>query len=492
MSPERRVELGILPGSVELKRAYKFRLYPMKVQQAELSEWERQLRRLYNLAHEQRLAALLRYRDWDFQKGACPSCRVAVPGVHTAACDHVDYFRQAREMTQLLEVDAQLSRVICCARQEVLRDLDKAWQRWRKKLGGRPRFKRRTDSCRIYLSTPKHWEIAGRYLRLSGLASSVGEIRIEQDRAFPEGALLSSCSIVRDVDEWYACLPLTFTQPIERAPHRSVGLNRGVVHALADSDGRVVDSPKFFERALATVQKRSRDLARKVSGSRNAHKARIKLAKAHQRVRRQRAAFLHQESAYYSKGFDLVALEDMSVRKMTATAGEAPEMGRGAQRDLNRGILDVGWYELARQIDYKRLAHGGELLRVDPGQTTPLACVTEEQPARGISSACAVCGIPLARPASGNARMRCTACGSSQVGDVNAAENVLTRALSSAPSGPKSPKASIKIKGRQKRLGTPANRAGEASGGDPPVRGPVEGGTLAYVVEPVSESQSDT
>jgi transposase len=346
------VELQILPSTarVELKRAYKFRLYPMAVQAAELEEWSRTLRRLYNLAHEQRLNSLRRNRVWLFDKGKCPSCRVntlledRTPVVHTAACDRVDYFRQSKEMTLLLSSDDQLARVVCSARQEVLRDLDKAWQRWRKMPGvGRPKFKRHTDFCRVYFSTPKHWKIVGRHLSFSGLASSVGDLRIELDRPWPKGAKFSSCAIVRDVEEWYAVFPLVFTEEVEQAPHRSVGINRGGVHAIADSNGRVVDSPKFYERALATVQRRSRDLSRKQPGSRNAEKARLKLAKAHQKVRRQRQHFLHEQSAYYAAGFDLVAIEDMSIQ------------------DLVDGSLDEGERQVCRRDGCEKVVKAGGL-----------------------------------------------------------------------------------------------------------------------------------
>jgi putative transposase len=119
------------PGSAKLvRRAYKFRLYPTEVQVAELNEWERQLRWLYNLAHEQRLLALSRPRE---------------------ERPRVDYFRQAREMTEIVRAEPQLARVVCCARQEMLRDLDKAWKKWRKRLSGRPHFKRRTVARSVAL-----------------------------------------------------------------------------------------------------------------------------------------------------------------------------------------------------------------------------------------------------------------------------------------------------------------------------------------------------
>ena len=299
---------------IELQRAYKFRLYPTPAQVAELSEWERQLRRLWNMAHEQRLASLARHLRPKSDVAECRSCGAPkldatehVPGCagggflkkecqgwssshgrcgakqiwktdHTPYCAWVDYYRQGREMTEVVRADDQLSRVVCSARQEVLRDLERAWQRWRRapQQWGKPHFKRRTDHCHIYFASPAYWKVAagggakrGGELRwstltLTGMAASVGPIRIRQDRPWPEDAKFSSCHVVRDVGEWYAVFPLTFTANVERSKGGPVGINRGAVHAIADSQERVVDSPRYYARSMKIVQRRSRQLARKL------------------------------------------------------------------------------------------------------------------------------------------------------------------------------------------------------------------------------------
>lgn len=428
----------------QVHRAYKFRLYPTKVQDAELREWERQLRWLYNLAHEQRLNALQRPRE---------------------ERPRVDYFRQGREMTEIVRADPQLARVVCSARQEVLRDLDKAWQRWRKKLGGRPHFKRHTDAVRVYLSTPKHWRVPGDgTLVLSGIAGTVGPIEIRQDRPWPGDAKFTACHLVRDVDQWFAVFPLEFSVEQDKPKGGAVGINRGAVHAVADSYGRVVDSPRHYAKALQKIAKLSRELARKESGSRNRHKAAVKLARAHRKVRRQREHFLHGESAYYTQRYGLIGIEDWSTRAMTSSEPD-PEI-EAPKNLLNRKILDVGWYELARQIDYKAEATGARVVRVLPG-------VGEKDPA-GISTMDSFTNLEMGASASGE-----EFADNGLLGDVNAARNVLLRALRApkAPSGSEKPRASIKIKGRQKRPVAAEKHSVEASGGDAPARAPVERGT---------------
>jgi transposase len=558
---------------VELHRAYKFRLYPTPAQVAELSEWERQLRRLYNLGHEQRLLTLTRHlrpKSPGLLKGECLSCdstqvqEVGADGrpkttvrhaeqcptlacrscgalrdaegrtAHTVACAFVDYYRQGREMTELLAADDQLARVVCSARQEVLRDLDKAWQRWRKMPGfGKPRFKRRTDSCRIYFSTPKAWKLEGGHLSFTGAATTVGAIKMRQDRNWPASVQFSSCHVVRDVDEWYAVFPLTFVAEVARPKGGAVGINRGAVHAIADSTGRVVDSPRYYARALGVIRHRARLFDRKVpsghavkpsptkyrglsavevdrvaratgftpgrvvtealnrggvayaecalaaiavlghgperpltSDGRNREKARKFLAFAHQRVRRQREWFLHNESAHYARTYSKIAIEDWSTKAMTSSEPQDVEETRRVTRSRNRSILDVGWYELGRQLAYKTEATGAEFAQVDPGLQETETHVPEALTAArdvdvsgmlrgeaGISGTCSKCGGLLRAPASGHADAECEVCLHVEVGDVNAAVNVLKRAMfpGDAPPAKEKTKVAIGIKGRQKK-----------------------------------------
>jgi IS605 OrfB family transposase len=504
-----------------LNRAFKFRLYPNPVQVAELSEYERQLRWLWNLAHEQRLLAQKRPRE---------------------ERPRIDYFRQSKEMTEIVKEKSELGRVICCARQETLRHLDRAWQRYYKRLGGRPKFKRRIDRMGIYFSTTKHWKVELGNLTLAGAASSLGPIKIKQDRPWPGDAQFTSCHIVRDVDQWFAVFPLEFTIIQVRHKGHAVGINRGAIHAIADSNGRVVDSPRYYVRGLKKIAKLSRVLDRRTSrrkkpefryrqycgdkesldrnaamlgissgallyhvrkkGSlelaiahvrahppkaltvltegetgvrvlgRNREKARIALAKAHRDIRRKREWFLHDQSSHYTKHYALIGIEDWSTRDMTSS--EPDENVKAPKHLLNRKILDVGWYELARQIDYKAEATGSQVVKVNPGIRD------DKENVAGISKTCSGCGKALDVAASGNQYSLCDACNRSELGDVNAARNVLLRAILSKRETPtKREKTSIKIKGRTFRPKTSVKPIDEASGGDAPRRAPVDGGKAA-------------
>jgi putative transposase len=172
----------------------------------------------------------------------------------------------------------------------------------------------------------------------------------------------------------------------------------------------------------------------------------------------------------------MIAIEDWSTKDMTSKEPDETFSTREVKKAINRSILDVGWYELARQIKYKVEVTGGEVREV------PVFDPDVEK--IGISSVCSVCGAALGGPASGRKTMRCEDCAHSELGDLNAARNVLLRATEGWPSSPKpaKQKTSIKIKGRQKRPETAANPAGEASGRDLSVGRPDEGGTYERTV----------
>lgn len=389
---------------IELRRARKYRLYPTAEQVSALLEWERQLRWIWNLAHEQRLMALDR----------SPKVRV-------------DYYSQSREMTDITKVDERFAKVICSARQEVLRNLDKAWSRCFKKLGGRPRFKRYTDAVGIHFSTTKHWahSVIGGALSFGGAGKALGSIRMKLDRPFGD-AKLASCTIVRDVDQWFAVFPTVETRPEPTAPEGApVGVNRGVVHAIADSNGVVTPAPEHFGNQLAKIARLARALDKKQPKSRNREKARVKLAKAHRKIRRQREWWQHQQSLHYASSHPVVAIEAFATRDM---------MEESPTHDLARRIGDVGWAEIARQITYKADATGAKVIVVPP---------------QNISRTCSGCGAEGAY-ASGHAEWKCDACGVQLLGDVNAARNVLRSALNGASKAKKA-SVSIKIKGRKAR-----------------------------------------
>lgn len=107
-------------------------------------------------------------------------------------------------------------------------------------------------------------------------------------------------------------------------------------------------------------------------------------------------------------------MEELQIRNMSASAnGTIEEPGRNvkAKSGLNKSILDQGWHEFRRQLDYKLFWRGGMLVEVNPRHT---------------SQRCSCCGHTVKENRTSQALFRCQACGYEENADINAANNILT------------------------------------------------------------------
>jgi putative transposase len=439
-----------------IQRAYRFRVYPITAQVERMKLWRASLRFLWNLALEQRRYGLQR------------QAKIGKGGTDERV--FVSYFDQNKEMTAVCAEDARLADVPSTCRQQILRDLDLAYRRCFQKLAREPRFKgrRHEDKISLYVPNKDGWHIEGKSLTFRKL----GDMRIVMDR--PIEGTPSSCRLVQDVTEHYAII-LSNIEIADPMPSLlpAVGVNRGAVNGIVDSTGRVEVAPRPLNNELASVKKLSRDLSRKQPRSKNAEKARLRLAKKHQKIRRRRDWWQHQQSLHYARSYSLIGIEAFDTKRMTSS--EPDENVRAPKNELNRAILDVGWYAIEQQIRYKAEERGARVVRVDP------AFISRDDSSGGPRQD---------QPASGKTAFT-LATGETILGDVNAARNVLARALATPAEQPKARKR-IQLPVRRKTAPEAAVKSTvDASGGNP-VTGPAEGGTSARTVLTLQETPTPT
>lgn len=370
---------------VVTRKAFRFRVYPSVEQATQIERWRHALRFLWNLAHEQRLLGLNRPRD--------------ERKFYTS-------FDQINELTVLraeLPWLADVPRNVCA---QLLVELDKAWQRCFKKLGRLPRWKRKgIDRSSFCEPHPKVWHLTGGSLHFPKL----GLMPVVQHR--PLEGKPKTCTLLRDVDQWFvsiSCEVETPTPSLRMEP--VVALDRGVVLLVADSDGKKIENPRHLKHSLARLARAQRVVCRRKKGSKNREKAKLKVAKLHRRVRRQRAHVLHQISNDYAKSHGMVIVEKLNVKGMTAKGG-AHKAG------LNRSILDAGWGRLVEMLRYKLAWSGGTLVEV---------------PAAYSSQTCSRCGAVDSRSRLSQSEFVCVACGFVEHADLNAAKVLKSRVSRSA------------------------------------------------------------
>jgi putative transposase len=215
-----------------------------------------------------------------------------------------------------------------------------------------------------------------------------------------------SCTLRREGNQWFASIvcEVDIADPIQRT-EPVLGLDRGVVALVADSDGNVVDNPSYLEESLRTLARAQRIVSRRKKGSKNRQKAKARVARIHRKIRRQRQHVLHQLSARLSKSHATVVVEKLSIGNMVR-----------ANSGLARRILDAGWGSLVEMLRYKLAWSGGMLLEV---------------PAAYSSQTCSSCGH-IDAASRNRARFLCTHCGYDDHADVNAAKVLKSRANRSA------------------------------------------------------------
>ncbi|MCB1689092.1 MAG: transposase, partial [Halioglobus sp.] len=131
------------------------------------------------------------------------------------------------------------------------------------------------------------------------------------------------------------------------------------------------------------------------------------------RIGNARRDYLHKCSTTISQNHAMVCIEDLQVRNMSkSAAGSTVQPGKNvrAKSGLNKSILDQGWFEVRRQLDYKLAWNGGHLIAVPPQNT---------------SRTCPCCGHVSADNRRTQARFECVECGFEENADLVGAINVL-------------------------------------------------------------------
>jgi putative transposase len=187
----------------------------------------------------------------------------------------------------------------------------------------------------------------------------------------------------------------------------------GVARFATLSDGTMLTPLNSFRKHEKKLTAMQRKLSRKTKFSANWHRQKSGISKLHKKIADVRTDFLHKATTSIGKNHALVVMEDLKVKNMSRSAsGSLENPGRNvrAKSGLNKSILDQGWFEFRRQLDYKLAWSGGTFLVVPPQYT---------------SQTCHVCGNVDKANRVSQAEFLCTACGHTDNADVNAALNIL-------------------------------------------------------------------
>lgn len=292
--------------------------------------------------------------------------------------------------------------------QQALKNLETSFKNFFAKRADFPKFKKRgqSDSFRY----PQGFKVEQGNNRL--LLPKLGWVRYRNSR--PMQGTVKNITISQSGGKWYASIQTE--REVEQEPHPSttaVGIDVGIAKFATLSTGQIFEPKNSFRNKAQRLARYQRAMSRKTKFGKNWNKAKRKISKLHTTIANIRRDYLHKTTTAISKNHAMIVIEDLQIRNMSKSAkGTSEKHGRNvkAKSGLNKSILDQGWFEFRRQLEYKQAWRSGWVIAVQPQHT---------------SQRCSCCGHVCRDNRTTQAKFECVACGHSENADINASRNIL-------------------------------------------------------------------
>ena len=181
--------------------------------------------------------------------------------------------------------------------------------------------------------------------------------------------------------------------------NKQVGLDLGVKDFVISSDGAVFENKHFFKNEERKIAKLQRQLSRKVKGSNNRDKQRIKLARAFERMTNKKSNYIHYVVNEILKFYDVVFMEDLNVQGMMKN------------HHIAKAIQEVGFYRFKSVLQTRASQNGKEVYLIDRFYPS--------------SKTCSCCGYKKKDLKLSDRFWTCPECGEHHDLDLNASKNIL-------------------------------------------------------------------
>jgi len=369
-------------------QAYRFELQPNGEQQHLMRRFAGSCRYVYNKA-----LALQQERHEAGEKKLG----------YAALCKALTEWKARTETHWLFEAPSQTL-------QQALKNLERAYKNFFEKRADFPRFKKKgvADSFRY----PQGIKLDQGNSRV--FLPKLGWLRYRNSRDVL--GEVKNVTVNQSCDKWFVSIQTEreVEQPVPQATS-AVGIDMGIARFATLSDGSHLEPLNSFKKHQQRLTRYQRAMSRKMKFSNNWKKAKAKVQRIHTRIANARKDFLHKASCQISQNHAMIAIEDLQVRNMSESAkGNSEQHGKHVKQKsgLNLSILDQGWFEFRRQLEYKSAWNGGFVVAVPPQYT---------------SQTCPCCGHVSKDNRQTQAKFECVECGFEENADLVGAINILAR-----------------------------------------------------------------
>ena len=358
-------------------KAFKYRLYPTASQADKINQNIGCARFVYNQLLDDRIKV---YKE-------------------TKQRSKKTYCDLKKEYAFLKEVD---SRALLHARE----NLDEAYDKFFKEpLAGYPKFKSK-HKCRWSYTTDNNSDAVrfdGNRLKLP----KVGYVKVVEHRRH-EGRILTATISHERSGEYYASILCEIEQS-EPLPvtDKVIGIDLGLHDIIVCSDGERVEAPKHFRKSEQKLARVQRSFSRTKKGSNGHEKARVKVARCHQKIKNQRNDFLQKLSTKLIRENQVICLEDLSVK------------GMERNHKLAKSVSDASFAKFVSMLEYKAEWYGRKIIKIDrfyPSTQLCSGCGYKNESVKGLK------GLKFRS-------WICPECGEVHDRDLNAARNILKEGI---------------------------------------------------------------
>jgi len=293
-----------------------------------------------------------------------------------------------------------LNEVSCVPVQQGLRHLQSAFTNFFAGRAKYPNFKKKHNGGNAeFTKSAFKWKDGQVYL-----AKCTEPLDIRWSREIPGDTEPSTITVkLAPSGRWTVSLLVDTEIETWQESTNQIGLNLGITSLVTLSNGEKVANPKGFKTKRRKLKKAQKRLSRKVKGSNNRHKARLKVARVHQEISDSRKDFLHKLTTRLVRENQTIAVEDLAVKNMVKN------------HKLALAISDASWGELVRQLEYKCGWYGRTFVKIDRWFPS--------------SKRCGHCGHVVEKLPLNIREWECPKCGTNHDRDINAARNILAAGL---------------------------------------------------------------
>ena len=322
-------------------RAYKYRLYPNKQQEVLLAKHFGCCRFIYNYALDKKVKA--------YQKDKTNLSRFDIQA-------DLPKMKKSEEYRWLSEVNS-------LSLQAALANLDSAFVKFFREKKGFPNFKSKKSSKQSF-SIPQNTRVKFDEGRVYIPKFRQG-IKTRFHRKF-EGLVKTSVITRTSTGKYYISV-LVEVDEVDDTPkpiseNKAVGIDLGIKTFAVLSDGTEIQNHKYLKRSIKKVKRLQRSLSKKAKSSKNREKARLRLARAHERVCNQRNDFLHQVTHRLVANYDTICLETLSASNMVKN------------HRLAQALEDIAIHHFNTLLEYKAKEHGVNILRIGRFEPSSKMC----------------------------------------------------------------------------------------------------------------------